>query len=263
MTLGPKEGVCNICGEFGRLTKDHSPPKSCTGASFSEMTRLHSRLASSSSEERPRFFRRGPTFRTLCARCNNDLLGANYDPALASVCKQVRALAGATLALPPILQFVVKPQLVMRSVLGHLSAIGLDRYKKGDMTEPLRSYILDRDAPLPSGIAFYYWLYPYPGQVLVRDAGLINFDTHEPTVFWLMKFYPIAFFITFNSDAAKFDVGHLHQFGRLSSDAEVTIDLRLRPLVHQRWPEAPTDNSAILYGEGALAVNPRTKLLPS
>jgi hypothetical protein len=59
---------------------------------------------------------------------------------------------------------------VMRSVLGHLRAMGIGRYRKGHMTEPMCDYILDRTLPLPNQIRFYYWLYPFRRRVLVRDA---------------------------------------------------------------------------------------------
>jgi hypothetical protein len=136
-TRGPVVGECNICGNVGRLTEDHTPPKSCRGATHSEMHALHVRM-SISTPGSGRHFRTGPSYRSLCARCNNELLGAIYDPALANFCAAVRRATNTMLRLPNRFSIEIQPQLVMRSVIGHLAAMGVGRYRKGNITEPLR-----------------------------------------------------------------------------------------------------------------------------
>src|SRR5438128_1702584 len=128
-TRGPREGKCNICGESGRLTEDHTPPKSCRGVTGAEMHALHLMVAGA-PPLRGRHFRNGPSYRTLCAHCNNGLLGAVYDPALAYFCAEVRRATNTRIALPDEIFVDIQPQLVMRSVLGHLAAMGVGRYKK-------------------------------------------------------------------------------------------------------------------------------------
>lgn len=259
-TRGAKFGVCNICGEAGPLTEDHTPPKSCRGISNAEMHSLTVRIAGDNGMPARRL-RNGPSYRTLCGRCNNSLLGADYDPALAEFCAAVRDAVNTKVLLPQSLSVEVQPQPIMRSVLGHLCALGVNRYAKGAITEPLRDYLLDRAQPLPEQIRVYYWLYPFRPQVLIRDACLLLMGSDsDPFLFWLMKFFPLAFLVTFEEPAQRpFEMANLDRFGSRPFDFRSSVPVRLRPHIHELWPEAPTDRTVILYGEQAVGITPREK----
>ena len=189
-TRGPQYGKCNICGEEGKLTDDHTPPKSCGGITDAELRGLHEKLAAEGARwTKPRRFQAGVCYRTLCARCNG-LLGREYDPALAEMSNQVRAVATSSLRLPPQLRLKIAPAAVTRSVLGHIAAQGINRYKKGPLTEAFRDYILDPTLPLPHSLRLYFWLYPHRPQVLIRDAAFTEIGRRAHFCFWLMKFFP-------------------------------------------------------------------------
>src|SRR5262245_14181286 len=87
-------GYCNICGTRAPLTEDHVPPRGAGGLSGAELTSLSSYLAV--DESRPKIYQNGIKFPTLCARCNNALLGARFDRALIDVSKQVTNLVRTT-----------------------------------------------------------------------------------------------------------------------------------------------------------------------
>src|SRR5690606_22437439 len=124
--------------------------------------------------------------------------GTAYDPALAHFCAEVRAAYEAP-GWPLQFSIEIQPQLVMRSVLGHLSAVGVGRDQNGPLTQPLRDYLLDTAQPLPPMVRVYYWLYRSNTQVLVRDAAMGWLGSGaRPFTFWLMKFYPLAFLVTFS-----------------------------------------------------------------
>ena len=125
-TRGPKVGQCNICGETGKLTQDHTPPQSCGNVSGVEIRTYRDTISQEAPEYQPRHFQAGFHYRTVCARCNN-LMGTDYDPALAHFCAQARGVTTTVLHLQPDIQMTIKPALVMRSVLGHLAAQGLNR----------------------------------------------------------------------------------------------------------------------------------------
>ncbi len=249
------EGHCNLCGEFGKLTEDHTPPKVCTRREPMELRPLYE--DSTGASPKPRKFRHGVTYRTLCARCNNDLLGAKYDPALGEVAAEVRAVASSRLRLPDLVWAKMRPQPVMRSVLGHIAAQGLNGARKGAaITDPLRDYILDSSRQLPDMLRIYYWLYPFREQVLIRNAGRMEVLGGGPAghvVFSLMKFYPLAFFITMGEGAQP-------KYGRLLNldgyrdvpfEYETQVALRTRPLVPQGWPERPGEHGAVLINDAA------------
>jgi len=66
VTRGPKHGQCNICGDIGPLTEDHTPPKSCVRPTG--MTLQH---VSSCMSAEPAYVAKandGVKYRPLCAR---------------------------------------------------------------------------------------------------------------------------------------------------------------------------------------------------
>jgi hypothetical protein len=138
-----------------------------------------------------------------------------------------------------------------------MAAQGVERYRKGPITEPLRDYMLDSTASLPPSIRFYYWFYPYREEVLLRDAGRMRISDGTTTVLWLLKFFPVAFMVTFDEQGRiDYDLARLDQFGSRHIDFEVDIPVRLRPVVHPMWPEAPDDDGALMFGEQAVYSRP-------
>jgi hypothetical protein len=139
----------------------------------------------------------------------------------------------------------------MRSVFGHMAAREANRYQKGPITEPLRDFILNPALPLPDEMKFYYWFYPHRRQVFVRDAALLVMGTANPFSFWLLKFFPLAFMVTFDTEIAPAKAHSLNFYRTAPPDAEHNVALRIRPTVHELWPEHPTESAVIMYGEGA------------
>lgn len=229
-----------------------------------ELRNLRDRISVGDEKwEQPRRFQAGVAFRSLCRRCNTDLLGAIYDPALGEFSTQVRALADSPLSLPAAINVTIRPQAVMRSVLGHLAAQGVERYEKGIYTEPVRDYLLDSTRPLPSQLRMYYWLYLYRSTILIRDAARIEQlgSGQGGVAFWLMKFYPLAFMITLSEPAQRlYRLDNLDQFANTPFAHEVSMRLSLRPLVPGMWPEHPASTAVVLYGPQAMVANPLPQL---
>ena len=100
---GPKVGTCNICGTYGPLTLDHTPPK---GAVTIRPVRLRSvvgELADSKPElPASRVLQNGVRYRSLCANCNNSILGAKYDPSYIDFVKHLRAYVETPIEVPEI-----------------------------------------------------------------------------------------------------------------------------------------------------------------
>ena len=59
-----------------------------------ELNSLRDKISSNGEKwDKPRHFQAGVTYRSLCKRCNSELLGSKYDPALGNFSAQVRSLA--------------------------------------------------------------------------------------------------------------------------------------------------------------------------
>ena len=91
---------------------------------------------------------------------------------------------------------------------------------------------------------------------MIRDAGLVNFNTHETLVFWLLKFFPVAFMVIWSEGAhfADAPITSLDPWRDVPFDHVCEVPVRLRPLPSDYWPEAPTDTTAMMFGESAMHV---------
>jgi hypothetical protein len=258
-TRGAKHGRCNICGQMGPLTEDHTPPKGCVKPRQVEVQSLLRKLTLAKAGPGSRFSQNGLKYRTLCARCNNSLLGGTYDPALIEFAASIKGVAETRLALPNVLRVAGVPGRICRSVVGHLSAQGVDRYLKGAETELIAAYILSEAEPLPASISIGCWLYPYQSTVVVRDAAYLDLGSNNPFAIWLLKFYPVAFYVAWNADWFGGDsVTRLDRLCVSTPEARVEIPITIRPTMPQHWPEAPSESSVLAFGREAVTVEQRT-----
>lgn len=256
-TFGKEIGQCNICGIEGKLTEDHSPPKSCVRPTAIKVRHIVSLLADQGVEERGRISQNGLKFRTLCHRCNNELLGLNYDPALAEFTNRVSHVLSSSMRLPPVISVLGKPRLIIRAVFGHLAAQGVGRYLKGPETEVLRDAFLDPSKRIPAHIRFYYWPFPHHGCVIFRDAAYLDIPTGNISVIWLMKFYPVSFMMSWEkTEEPMFDLPNFSVFEAEDCGGDVEIPIRIDEIPHRYWPEAPSDRSVVTYGQEAMFTLP-------
>lgn len=252
-TRGPKNGRCNICGDFGPLTEDHTPPKGCLKPKQVELLHLSTLLADSPTSTKGRLSQNGVKYRTLCHRCNSSLLGAKYDPPFISFVNEIGLFLRSSVFLPPALMVRAQPQAILRSLLGHIAAQGVDRYLKGPLTEPIRDYILDESKPLPDGLSIYYWAYPHRPHVMFRDAAYLDIPSGETFSIWMLKFFPIAFVVTWGKPVGFEYTPHTFEPWRSSPFSHIVdLPLTLRPVIPVFWPEAPTDRSILVYGQEAI-----------
>ena len=80
--------------------------------------------------------------------------------------------------------------------------------------------------------------------------------TDDTAYFWLMKFFPIAFWVVWDSPNG-YDYPHLNSFENYRNfgpDVEAEIPVSLVSVPHERWPEAPENHRFCAFGEGAIGV---------
>lgn len=255
ITRGAKSGPCNICGIDGPLTEDHTPPKGCVRPTAMELQHVTHRLDAGKAikSKAPD----GVKYRTLCARCNNALLGGRYDPALIDFTNRVSDLLASNLMLPTTMGVPAKPSLLVRAIWGHLAAVGVDRYLKGPQTEEWRDFFLDETLPVPAGVNFYYWVYPYRRQALIRDAGSLDISNGGKAMYWLMKFYPLAFAVWMPQSGWALGYRDLGSYRASNPNGIVDVMVDLSPVPHELILEAPTTTQAIMFGRDSIVANSR------
>jgi len=259
-TRGPKVGHCNICDTHGPLTVDHVPPKGTLGIPQVDLFHITDMLSVERADKvKRRHMQSGVNFRSLCARCNNGLLGARYDPALISFTNAVHTYLKSSLSLPEVVSVSVTPGLVARAVLGHLFAIGLERRGKTPLLDAAVRFFLDEAEAMPDGLDIYYWVHPHKHQVQIRDAGLVTFKS-KPIVFWCLKYFPLGFMVTWGvDDRRRLKLPNLRDFMLNAGNHPADVPLPLRSLPNAHWPEAPADDGAVLYGNDAVGAVPHVR----
>lgn len=75
---------------------------------------------------------------------------------------------------------------------------------------------------------------------------------------WLMKFFPLAFAVVWDKeDTLNLQVQELSIHRNCPEDFEEEIPVRMRPVVHPYWPEAPTNEHIMMFGQEAVFATAR------
>jgi hypothetical protein len=173
-------------------------------------------------------------------------LGTQYDRELIAFTKSIDQRLNQRVHLP--LDLEVRPNRLVRSLVGHLLAHGLDLYRSGEFFSDMSSYFLDESAVLPPEYRAYFWLYPYNdqfvSQVMVRLEGLGAAHFLNSVI----KFYPIAFaLIRDGPDEKEWGIVRIDQYLSSRIDDVVTLSLPLSGLPRRRWPETPGPDGAVMH----------------
>ena len=243
------------------MTRDHVPPKGSVRITQVEMFSILDAIGLKRPGKKGKNSQDGVKFHSLCGRCNNNRLGSRYDPALNHFSNELGAVIRSPIHLPRWMDIQIQPNRVSRAVIGHLMAVGHERYNQGTMTVAAREYFLDESAELPENLRIYYWMYPYNRQVLVRDA-LLNFRllTEANVVFWLLKYFPVAFMVQYNPpDTLTMKTQSLDGLLNNDIDHSATVRIDRNNIPRYNWPEAPDDDSAVFYMGGDSAIGAHEK----
>ena len=239
--------ICNLCREKHNLTYDHIPPQCCGNDQDVVAQRIYAdELVAQQVDARSR---NGLKYRTLCSRCNSELLGG-WDEALGAWTKAVEGIVNPSLHLPDSVTFQVRGGAVVRSVLGHMVAATT---KTDEVTtdQKIRDYLVG-GATLDPAVKLYCWLYPYRPIVVARDFTFVEVEGEggkSPGLVSVIKFYPLAFCLI--DGAGSLQAAHLttlHEFAACVPSDEVEVRLWRRPQVEAGWPERAKGNHIVLGG---------------
>lgn len=250
------KGRCAICGEVGKLTDDHVPPRSVVPESAIIVRRLADALDQHAEKREPQPGRIAKVFRTLCKRCNNDLLGSRYDPALARFANDlsvwVRSGFQLFLSLPSVAIIELQPALVARAVIGHLLASEPERSARheeleGTLPTSMRAYFLSDELAFPPDFQLFVWPYPSTQTVIGRGIGHLDLRGGEPIVADTLKFFPLAFaVVSVEAKMPLIPATRIRPEQAAGMDDTVSLEIPLRGGPGLTWPERPQASSLVL-----------------
>lgn len=269
MTRGPSEGYCVICGTFGKLTRDHVPPKGCNNATDA-ILQTFPQAHGGQKGNRWSQSQGGTHFKTLCQKCNTYRLGSKYDPEIVDLSNELTRLAlsslNGTIALPNEIAVFLRPQKIARAVVGHLlAANAVEEAKTGIVSAPfpdaLRRYFLNDEQALPDNIDIYWWIYPYRRQVVIKGAGKMSMKGSGMIFGHILKFLPLGFWVLWERPAhVSLQVPTLVPDKRMGIDEVAQTSIVLNSPPPRDFPEAPTDDEAILmHAESTSVGTPRER----
>ncbi|EPG8943815.1 hypothetical protein L4Z64_001219 [Pseudomonas aeruginosa] len=240
------------------MTQDHLFPKALARPGQRKVTKiLHPVDPSRRGRQGTFLAQNGVTKATLCADCNNRVLGTELDPSLIETYK-------AALSALELCRFPVIPDLhligvnlnkVARSVAGHLLALDDTPSPRHVMARQLRRFVLDPKAGLHPSLRFQMWFYPFMRQGMLKDLNHVEFGRdYGPMWISAMKTYPLAFAFSTAAENPRFrlaGVTDLTPYVTTDVEGRFKIRVRTRPIVSINWPFAALPNGAIFTGDNA------------
>ena len=246
-----KSSICNLCREEKALSWDHVPPKGGIELGPVEMETVFEVLAGDREKPRLRESQNGVKYRTLCKECN-EYLGVEYDPVMNDFAISVGRYLNSGLALPETVNHPVKPQRLMKALLGHLVAAKVE-IENTLFDRSARDYVLDPYSHLPGDIHVFYWVYPYSSSVTIRDFGMFTprgtFD--EPAIFQTLKYFPVAYLCCDKPEYAGLPA--LSWYRGTGLDDEIALPINLTRVEDPYWPETADDSDRNVFFGGQSA----------
>lgn len=188
------------------MTWDHVPPKSCFNNLRTEYNRLFGELQlekelQREAEKTTRYdlSQNGIKFRTICKKCNRDLLGANYDKELKKFVDITHTSISTTLTEHRYQQCELNANKIARSVVGHLLAAKTEYDEHTEVDLALRQFFLTDKITPPEDMSLLYYVYPHPEIVIARDYVIGNLKDSENELpkglISSIYSYPVAFIL--------------------------------------------------------------------
>jgi len=243
-----KNDLCNICRKQASLSWDHVPPKGGIEVTPVEQETILQRFTGKENERIYSISQNGVKFRTICADCNNKRLGDKYDPVLNEFSLGVGRFLNTTLEMPPIIKYETRPNLLIRAIIGHLLA-AKGYFEETTIDEKCRNFILDESATFPVNLKLFYWVYPYPDIVVIRDVVMpaVRGNLGTKGCFSILKYFPIAYLVC---DLAQYEgVDDLTFYYDKDPSKVVNIPIKLKQVKHPQWPEIVDDTNFIIGGQ--------------
>ena len=243
----------------GTLTKDHIPPKSCGNKGKGTITYEHVFYNQSQEpQSKKHILQNGVSFKTICEKCNNELLGANYDKELERICKK------AILQLKFVrntINIKCKINKLCRDICAKFLAMNPSTEEKG-IEGQIRKYVLNEKQKNISDSHLYIRVYPYKEYIFFARNQLPMGREHFLKIISELSFFPFSFLLTTDmsdkegwASIEKMDYNFidLFKFTTENIDDEVEISILVSSMIDKFTkkpfsPSFPLDKYGILLG---------------
>jgi len=241
---GSSYGFCSICGSKGLLTRDHVPPRSCGNSGVVVIGGTK--------------YQGGYKARTICQKCNNELLGSNYDLEFKKVYDEYNNIIASQSRLPLFgyLKIKCSQEKLLKCFIGHFLAVSLfnsdddiqysltsDTIPRGKIKEDLTQFFLGTSNL--DNYDIYHWIYPTRQLVIMDVFGRVDGLCSSPRGLFVgvvIKMFPLAIYIVNNSNI-YYSPYKLQKMDTKSM--ELVLDFKY--LIDEKWPERePSDDGAII-----------------
>ena len=239
---------CNICRNQATLCWDHVPPKGGMEITPVEQMTILELLTAKQYAGLSSISQNGVKFRTICSHCNNTPLGLRYDPVLNEFAIGVGRFLKTTLEMPPIIKYPTRPNPLIRAIVGHMLAAKGD-FERTTIDEKLRDFFNDETANFPDDLKIFYWVYPYPYTVAIRDVVMPSIRGNLGTMgcFSILKYFPMAYMIC---DLDQYDgLEDLTFYYDKNPSKVADIPITLKQVRHPQWPEIVDDTNFVVGGQ--------------
>jgi hypothetical protein len=256
-----KVGYCLICGEHGKLSQDHVPPKCCITIRPTEQRLITEMMGVDASTFKGVPTRNGSSFRTICQKCNSalglcdEVVGKAYKELTRQIVEYFRPLD----KLYHFASTSIDAITYARSMIGHMLAATTDTEclyppASTDFFDPLQSFVLGDDTALSNTHDIYYWFYPRNMHLSAKLVGVHN-KGHQALV-GILSFFPVAFMVTkknegiYPAQAIKLELTDKKMTINLTSANLTFADFPFVPLTGDQYYMLDDDRAIISYPVG-------------
>lgn len=248
---------CNLCLKRAQMTEDHLFPQGLAMPGQRKVTKIQHKVDPNYRGHQGTFLaQNGIKKATLCADCNNRVLGTDLDPWLIEFYQAAsEALRrGRFPVIEPLQLKGVNLNRVARAVAGHLLALDEIPRARHTMVRQLRRFVLRESSKLHPSLRFQMWLYPFTKQGILKDLHHTEFGTtqhYDPLWISAFKTYPLAFAFSSEIQNPSYRLnGVLDLTPWVTTDINGLFGMKIptKPIVDVNWPFAPHPNGAILTG---------------
>jgi len=248
MPRTPVIGTCRVCGDHGKLTYEHVPPRSAFNTESATIYTYDQWLSLGATGcGRYELQQRGSGYYAFCETCNNTRGGRWYVPEY-----ELWVRAGAEIVLelkeepPPglvahITLHEVRPALFAKQMV--MMMLALNGPEFGDSFPELREYVRERDATgLPERFRLFVSLLNVE---VARYGGLyaaFNFATDKAFSATDLLYPPFAYTLTIDEEGPDPRSGEITWFTTLAAgderDVKLTLPYNLTVLPPEQLPDA-------------------------